>query len=133
MWWAVALSAIMLLPVIALKLFVAYQLLRMRTAAPAETRSVLLAWSAVCLASVGINVVVLGSAVFVAVHPAPARSDVWRLFSLLILCVVSMSFAGWRQRRLRSRLGPEGEAFVQAVHVPDLPWKRATGRPSEIA
>jgi hypothetical protein len=70
---------------------------------------------------------------FLAVHPRPARSDVWTIFSLLVLCVVSMLLAGLREHRLRSRLGPDAEAFIAAVHVPELPWKRAIDKSSKTA
>jgi hypothetical protein len=131
MWWGLALAAIMLVPLIGLKLFLTYQLWRISNAAPGDARSVLLASSAVCLTSVAINAIVLGSAVFVTLEPAPGKSQLWELFSLLIICAAGMSLAGWRQRRLRAQLSPEGEAFIQAVHVPNLPWKRPTDSPSE--
>lgn len=131
MWWAVALVAIMLLPLIALKSLASYQLLCRRSEAPEGAGSILLAWSMVFLASVGMNLVILGGTVFVAVHPALDKSDVWWIVSPLFLCVGGMLIAGLRHHQLRSRLDADAKAFVEAVHVPDLPWKRVTDKPSE--
>jgi hypothetical protein len=122
MWWAEALVAILLVPLIALKSFAAYQLLQMRTEAPVACRSVLLAWATVCLGSVGINLVLLGGTLFVATHPESEKSDVLGIFSLLVLCLTGMLLAGLRYHQLRSRLDPEADAFIREVHVP-LPWR----------